>query len=304
MSIADDSSSNAAARYRPWIATWGAILAILFAFGWKKSAENARERRAEREWQTLHQQLTADGQAEWARFTAHLQSLQIRPGVRQLLENELNGGQPFEFRREGTDDVYDWTDPKYGFQVQFRFHDGELRGWNGNWGTGQLMALYPQPSRVTDKNATERVRRAIVRAGVWTWLAALVMWIFWSRRRVLAAQVMLAAALACGMAWLVHPLYEISWQGVFSNDSLFWAALMIVVSVYWLAVTLAAHSTPELEMPRVRFGLRWLLLVVAAAAILLAAGPFGFVVFNVALAGCLLFGIVYYRRRSWLKSAA
>ena len=116
------------------------------------------------------------------------------------------------------------------------------------------------------------------------------------------AQVLLAAALASGMAWLVNPGYSISRQGVFSNDSLFWALVMLIFSIYLLAVTTALHSPHmALKLPSFQFRLRQLLLAVTVAAVLLAAGPFGWFVSITAIAGTLVFAVVYYHYRSRLK---
>ncbi len=304
MSTINDNSPELPARHKKLLVAWVIFLAVVFGFGWYKSAENARDWRKAREWDERYQQLMKDGEAEWTRWIEHFRSLQVNRGSQRLLEEELNGGQPFDLRHEGEDEVYEWTEPKFGGKVWLRFRSGELRGHSGNWGTDRLLAVHPQPLRQAHDKTADRIRRRIASAGVYTWLAAFVVWMVVSRRRLVAAQVMLAAALASGMAWLVNPAYTITGRGVFSNDNLFWAALMIVISVYLLAVTLSVHAKTELEVPRVRFGLRQLLLAVTVAAILLAAGPFGFVTFNVAVGGMLLFMLVYHHYRSRLESAA
>lgn len=306
-----DDSTTFFAHRKPWVAVWLVFLSIMFVFGWHKSVENAREAQALREWEVEQAELSKDGQAEWNRFIARLDALQAKPGSQKALENELNGGAPFELqplepgesRNNETRKIFSWTHPKYGAKYSFYFDDGVLVGRSANWG-GVPETLHPRPTLRARSNTADRIRRRIASAGVYTWLAAFVVWIVVSRRRLVAAHVMLAAALASGMAWLVNPAYTITGRGVFSNDNLFWAALMIVISVYLLAVTLSVHAKTELEVPRVRFGLRQLLLAVTVAAILLAAGPFGFVAFNVAVGGMLLFMLVYHHYRSRLESAA
>ena len=79
------------------------------------------------------------------------------------------------------------------------------------------------------------------------------------------------------MAWLVNPFYSITWSGVFSNDNLFFAALMLVASAALLGMTLQKRSARSPSISEFRFRLFDLLVIVTAAAILLATGPFGYV---------------------------
>ncbi len=82
--------------------------------------------------------------------------------------------------------------------------------------------------------------------------------------------------MVCGVAWLTAPNYTITVQGILSNDSLFYAAVMYVVSLACLGHRLAAELL-HLDCPlRFRFSLRSLLVVTAIVAVLLGMGPFGY----------------------------
>src|SRR4029079_2225950 len=88
-----------------------------------------------------------------------------------------------------------------------------------------------------------------------------------------AAEAMLVLVLACGTAWLVSPNYDLTPNGIFSNDVLFFAAIGYVVSLLILSWRLAGDR----EGPRkLQFSLRTLLAVTAVASILSAAGALGY----------------------------
>ena len=127
----------------------------------------------------------------------------------------------------------------------------------------------------------------------YTWLAAIACWIVLRNWR-LAAQVSLAAALACGMAWLVNPFYSITWNGVFSNDNLFFAALMLVAMRALLGMSSQKRSAKTPLISEFRFRVFDLLVIVTAAAILLTAGPFGYVTLLAAVAVALVFAMFFY----------
>jgi uncharacterized protein involved in exopolysaccharide biosynthesis len=118
------------------------------------------------------------------------------------------------------------------------------------------------------------------------------------RRRLIAAQLMLATALICGMAWLVDPNYSITWRGVFSNDNLFFSALMLFGAAALLGVTLRTGTERPPLVSEIRFRLSDGLVGMTVAAILLAIGPFGYVTLLAGMAAALIFAaFLYFFRR-------
>jgi hypothetical protein len=300
MSTRDDSTSFVTRR-KAWAAVWLVFLSLVFVFGWRKSVENAREAQALRAWEVEHAELTKAGQIEWTRFIAQLDSLHAKPGSQKALEDELNGGVPFdlqplepgESRNNETRKVFNWTHPKYGADYSFEFDNGVLVGRGAHWG-GVPETLHPRPKLTARTNSVERLRQHITRFASYTWLAAIACWIVLRNWRLLCAQVSLAAALASGMAWLVNPFYSITWNGVFSNDNLFFAAVMLVLSAALLGISSQKRAARPPLMSEFRFRLFDLLVIVTIAAILLAAGPFGYVTLLAAVAVALVFAMFFY----------
>jgi hypothetical protein len=83
---------------------------------------------------------------------------------------------------------------------------------------------------------------------------------------------MVVLSVACGMAWLVSPLYDLTLQGILSNDSLGIALVMYVVSLGLMAFRVRHH-----QLLKFQFRVRTLLTITGLVAILLAMGPFGYV---------------------------
>src|SRR5262245_45927150 len=109
------------AHRKTWMAGWVFFLSIVFAFGWYKSAENARDDQARRGWYAEQTERNKAGGAEWGRFLAELDSLSGKPGSQKALEDKLNAGAPFELhplsgsngRNSETRQELNWTHPKY-----------------------------------------------------------------------------------------------------------------------------------------------------------------------------------------------
>src|SRR5262249_15478887 len=87
-------------------------------------------------------------------------------------------------------------------------------------------------------------------------------------------------------------------QGIFNNDNLCFAVLMLLLSVWALAHALSSKSSASELLASVRFGLRDLLLLVPIVAIMLAVGPFGYVTLLTLLCCLVLFVVLFvYERR-------
>jgi hypothetical protein len=282
-------------RHATFIA-WTIFLASIFGFGWYKSAENEREFRAMQEWNEKQARLSNEGMAEYRRLVAHFGNLQSQQGSQKTLQDELNGGQPFELRsKEGVQDrqVVEWSHPKYGGSYAFEFENGVLRGISAGYG-GVPESLHPRPAMYSRTNFAERVRAQIARFAGYLWLIALAGWYFFRTWRVLTAQVLLVLALAYGMAQTVNPAYSVTWRGIFSNDPLFFVAIMILFSVAMLAVSLASQLSVRPKLSSFRFRLRDLLVALTVVAIAFAAGPFGYTTLAFGAIASLVFAAFFY----------
>jgi hypothetical protein len=283
-------------RRKQAFALWLAVFALIFSFGWYKSTENKRYDEADRTWLTQHKQLSKQADVEWKRLAELFSSLTGRPGSQKELEAELNGGEPFDLSEKNGVSVTTWTHPKYGGTCSLQFQDGVLKGSNEHWGFVP-EELFPRPPAIARTNLAEWLRRQVARADVWGWLIAFACYVTMPRRRLIAAHLMLATALACGMSWLVDPYYSLTSQGIFNNDNLFFAAVMLLLSDWALAHVLSSMSlTGELQT-RFHFGLRELLLLVMVVAMMLAVGPFGYVTLLSMLSCAAAFAVLFIFER-------
>src|SRR5436190_62756 len=136
MSAGDDRTIRSSSRRQQVFAVWLSFFTLIFGFGLFKSVENARDDLALREWTKRQTLLTKEGNVEWQRLIALLDSLQSKPGSQNELERELNGGAPFTMReltakervQNGGREVVDWVHPKYGIKYKLYFQDGALQG--------------------------------------------------------------------------------------------------------------------------------------------------------------------------------
>jgi hypothetical protein len=129
----------------------------------------------------------------------------------------------------------------------------------------------------------ESIRKLIPRSAIVAWFLAFAVAATSNRFGRIAAESMVAVSLACGAAWLVNPLYSLTFRGVFSNDPLFSALMM-----YLASVSLLAMRTP-IDHASIRFNLRALMAIIAAIAVLMAMGPLDYVAILVFGFGGVLF---------------
>jgi hypothetical protein len=272
-----------------------AAFAAIFAFGWQKSIENDRAREAQAKWNAERADFHHQVRAEIEKVRARLHSLQTKPDSQQKLADAINGGRPFDTRLKGNRDVTEWSLPDSGYGFLFEFENGKLMGWDMNHlSAAKVEDRWEQVHRPPSLGQMEIWRRNIVTLTGYLWAIAFAAWALLRDRRVASSSVMLAAALACGMALLVNPAYPITWHGVFSNDNLVFGALMVVFSIYMLAVTFAMRTRHIQPLPTIRFRLRDLLVLITVSAAVLAVGPLGYLTFAVFLIGTVLFAAVFY----------
>lgn len=174
--------------------------------------------------------------------------------TRTEVERVLNDGKPFTPVPAETGDNdnarvewANWTDPVSGWGFILKFRDGGLTGYRlTNTGT----TANPQPPGPPPFDRfTHKVQRAFAGSfsfgiGTVAWLIAFVLYLGWKQQRKVLAEVMLALTLLCGTAWLTWPGYSLTVKGIFSNDMLFWAVLMLVVSLAVLAAAKRMDARP------------------------------------------------------------
>ena len=269
--------------------------AAIFGFGWNKTIENQRNSDAWAKWQAERGEFHQHVRAEIEQVRAQLRSLHAKPDSQQKLSDAINGGRPFDIRRKGNRDVTDWSLPDSGYGFRLEFVNEKLTGWDVNHlSAAKVEDRWQQAHQPPSLGATEVWRRNIVMLTCWLWLIAFITWALFPGWRVAAASVVLVAALACGMAILVNPAYSVTWRGIFANDNLFFGAVMLVFSIYLLAVSFAMRIRLVHPFPAVRFRLRDLLIMITILAAMLAVGPYGYLTSAVILFGTILFAAVFY----------
>jgi hypothetical protein len=254
---------------------WILALAVVLGFGWYKSVENRRDRERQAAWRLEFARLESEAKEGYRRWGDWLRSLYPLADARQQAADKLNGGRPLTVEPDGDYETARWTDPKYGIELELTFAGDKLVAFGRHFGTGALLAAYPQPTRLAQASRAEAARRLVAQWCVWLWLIALVASIRgrWGR---IGAEAMLALTLAHGTARLFRPGHPLTLQGIFSNDPLFFVLLMYLMSLAWLAFQVSTEMRARGRTWRIRFRLRSLLVLTAAIALLLAMGPFGY----------------------------
>lgn len=149
------------------------------------------------------------------------------------LEAKFNGGRPFNLTKRGNLRIARWKDPNSGLNVEFDFNSDN--GWTG-WGSSlSNVHNVPQPTRAPFDQFTHKIQRLFAGSfslgiGTVAWLVAIALYIVWKKQRQALSEIMLALTLMCGTAWLMWPSYYLTLSGIFSNDMLFWAVLMLMTS--------------------------------------------------------------------------
>jgi hypothetical protein len=284
---------------RTCLVLWSIYFAVVFGFGWFKVIENARDQRAETEWQVQFKHLQKVGDAESNRLFNRLMALNGKPASQHQLEIELNGGQPFNSNPNDSAHPYVWKDPKYGFRIAFNFHDGKLSGSLGPSETSYPLSVCPQPNRFSRDSSAESIRKVLSLTCGYAWLAFIAAWFLIPQRRFLSVQLSLAAAFTAGMAWAVNPFCTLEVPWIFHNGDLYLAALMLFASIYLLSATLVEVKARGNLLPSARFRLRDLLAGIVVVSLVLFAGPIGYFTLLVVLCSGLVFAIIHFVHRRW-----
>ena len=208
------------------------------------------------------------------------------------LEKEINRGKPFDLQlstKHPERKTTVWRREPYGSKWTLEFDDqNHLVGMSANTGSNNAFAQLQPVSRATFEDTGEGLRKSIAHYGPRCWVIVLLAWFGLASLRPNLSDVLLMIATATAMAQLVSPAYSL--QTMFSNDPLFFGAVMIAVSLAMLA-----RTSPQLGqlvatklLPR-RYGIRWILALTAVIAILVRLGWYGYVIGSIMAAA-----IVWY----------
>lgn len=274
---------------------WLLFLVVLLAACWYKADENRRDRERQAAWETRIATLQVESREEYDRLLQYFRSGRDRGILRQELEQELNDGQPFDLQPDGDRQEAHWTHPKYAIPIELRFYDNKLTGWGMSSGSPMALPENAQPPPLRFDSTAEGIRESARTISVYLWvltmLATFGLQARCDRKRAwYSSQLMLAAALVYGGATVVSPSYDLTIQGIFSNDPMFLAVMLYLGSLIALATTWPTRARPQ-------FRLRQLLVAFTAAALLLAMGPLGYFALCVfAGGGLMLMGMLGMRR--------
>ncbi len=294
--MCNEPNSNASPSSARLISVvWILFLFFLLAACWHKADENRRDHERQAEWGKRIAKLQLESREEFDRLLKYFRAGRDRGIMRQEVEQELNDGQPFDLQPDGDRQEANWTHPRYAIPIELRFYDDRLTGWGMSSGTPMSLPENAQPPPLRFDSPAERIREIARTVSVYLWvlmmLAAFGLQARHDRKRAwYSSQLMLATALVYGGATVISPGYDLTIQGIFSNDPMFLAVILYVGSLIALAATWpATHTRPQ-------FRLRQLLVAFTAAALLLAMGPLGYFALCVfAGGGVMLMGMLRMR---------
>ncbi len=227
---------------------WIVVLALIIVSAGRKAAENSRQRAESAEWHSKITQLTGAGLKQRDALVARIRDLHGQPNSRQQLEAEFNGGKAFAVTADGDRLAAAWIDPTYGMRSEVGFEADKLVSHSVQWGTGDLTRVYPEPPRIAFTSRNEQVRQLAVALLPWLWGLSLAVFLLVPVARLVASETMLALAIAYGTAQLVAPVYNLTINGIFSNDALFFSAVMLLVSTIAVSAKFRKPAV-RLELP-------------------------------------------------------
>lgn len=153
------------------------------------------------------------------------------------LSRLVNGGQPFtptdaSVLGSPLESRLLWVDPetKVAFLLEF---------YKGHWTSFRHFDRFPPPPSKPPPAGidvlTEGWRRAFAGSfslgwGTSGWLLLLILFVIVARYRRFLSELMLALAILCTTAWIVSPHSSLTITGLMSNDMLFWAVIMMLIS--------------------------------------------------------------------------
>jgi hypothetical protein len=189
-----------------------------------------------------------------------------------------------------------FTFPETQFSGGFYFGaDGRLTGYN--FGLRKVGGGPTPVSRDTFENNGEQFRRAVGTYGKWGWAALLIVWVVARSRRNVVGELLLATAIAFTAADAVMPLYTL--LDIFSNDALYFAALLFVISC--AAVVATSQPLRSFVSRRIlsrQFSIRWMMGVTGLIAVLVFFGWYGAVLGSLLAVAVIAYGVLSLLHRS------
>jgi hypothetical protein len=265
---------------------WAAYVGLLLSCGWWKDAENREDIQRQSKWQAYIGELRVEAKQHFDEVIEWMRLNSSQPDSRRTFQQRFTSDYTGTTLEEDDREEVKWVHAKYGFVIEATFLAEHVVGHGGHWGSGDIEQIHPAPPVVRFTSLAERIRRFAARWLAWAWVLLLPFALFLRRRGMIAAQAGLAVALAYAVAQLTAPNYSLTSQGIFTNDPLFFAALMFLSSV----VLLAKRSPTSLpRLTQMKFRLRSILLVTTMCAIAAASGPIGLVAIV-----SFLFGVPLY----------
>jgi len=268
---------------KPRLLIWSLFLLTVLGFGWYKSIENRLDDERQAAWHAMVNRLNPQGLEEYHRQLERLREIANEPDARQVIAREYNRGEELPVRPLESSDEAFWIDPNYGFRLEFNFVGNKLVAHGGSWNAGSIQAIHPQPPLTSLESPVEKLRRGVTRWIFWVWLIPLPLATVSKRYGLIGAELLFALAITANIVWLVAPNYELTVRGIFSNDRLALGAIMLLVSLFCLAVRAAPSADAARWSVRPQFKLRTLMLAMAGSALLLGMGQFGYVILAAAL---------------------
>lgn len=224
------------------VALWATVPLICIGGGGLRHWQNQQRRESFRAAQLLAAQQNQRAQQTASR----VRQLWDKGATRTELEAALNEGRPFQTEPQDGYEVATWTDPLAGLSMELTLH-------NQHWiafGTKSPTVAATTPSIPPSDQFTEAIRRSIAGwwsgLGIWTWLAlVLLALVFWRRHALVLLELALAVAVVTTTAWLVAPNYSLALKGIFSNDMLAIAAMMLLLNAGLVVLSRARQRPPD-----------------------------------------------------------
>jgi hypothetical protein len=232
---------------------WLAVCLITIGLLSFRLEQMRRQRAVELQWQARVAAVEQASEAARIRLKG-LYDQHVLKWTQPDLESALNGGKTLTIKTSSpTEVVTTWRDPASGRPFEFTFRRGNWSGIGTRWGSVMLPAK-PGPAR--SDLIFEGLRARFAGIMVCAWVALFVMLCLLRRYRATVAHVMLPVAVLYTVACAVDMRYSLARMSILSNDSLFWAVGMVLVSAAALWVTLARRRARlSLECPACQYSL-------------------------------------------------
>ena len=255
-----------------WLAL--GFLILLLTFGYFSARANVGFDTDLKSWEKEEQLLVQRLQTDSESMNKWLDSFKFDSPARMQVEEKLKSDNFKEVPKEPLDvsEIDSWVHQETGLSINLVFaKDDCLFFHQVLWGPAEREKVNPKPIVTSGWGFMEKTRKGLSWGSLIVYLISLTCLGF--RKSIKARQwfslLMVASSLTGCCCSLVNPRYSITWQGVFSNESLLAGAIMLLLAIVYLAC-----SYPKQKL---QLDLKSLILVVSFAAVLSALGIVGLV---------------------------